>query len=206
MKTVRLLIAGIFVVTICAAFSFAQTGAVPATQPGAANVKIMFIDTSAFDATTGGITRYVAAQNSLVAEFKVVNDDINANISKYEALGKEIQALQNPPKGVPIAEQTLAAKVEEYQGLEVSIKRKQEDAKRKYEIREPQVLGPVTQEIGKALQEFAAQRGIHVILDTSKLAANGLLLAYDPKADVTKDFITYFNSRPPTTATTAKPK
>jgi Skp family chaperone for outer membrane proteins len=206
MKTVRLLIAGIFVVTICATFSFAQTGVVPAAQPTATSVKIMFIDTSAFDAATGGITRYVAAQNSLDAEFKVVRDDINAQIAKYDALGKEIQALQNPPKGVPIAEQTLAAKAEEYQNLEVSIKRKQEDAKRKYEVREPQVLGPIMQEIGKSLQDFATQRGIQVILDTSKLYTNGLLLAYDPKADVTKEFITFFNARPPVTASTAKPQ
>jgi Skp family chaperone for outer membrane proteins len=206
MRSVRIIAAGIFIAAFFAMSAIAQTGTAAATQPATASAKIMFIDTSAFDATTGGITRYVAAQNSLDAEFKVITDDINSQIAKYEALGKEIQALQNPPKGVPIAEQTLAAKAEEYQGLEVSIKRKQEDAKRKYEVREPQVLGPVRQEIGKALQDFATQRGIQVILDTSKLYTSGLLLAYDPKADVTKEFITYFNSRPPGTATTAKPK
>ncbi len=46
-----------------------------------------------------------------------------------------------------------------------------------------------------------------LILDAAKLEGAGLILAVDlPKVDVTKDFITFYNARPATTATTATPR
>ena len=57
------------------------------------------------------------------------------------------------------------------------------------------------------MDEFAKQKGYALILDASKLEGAGLILAVDPaKVDVTKEFITFFNSRPAGTATTAAPK
>ena len=51
-------------------------------------------------------------------------------------------------------------------------------------------------DIGNAIQEFARQKGYAAILDSSKLDSSGLLLAYDDtKADVTKEFIVYYNAR-----------
>ena len=92
------------------------------------------------------------------------------------------------------------------QNLELAIKREQEDAKNKAARREPQVMGPIRQEIGNALQDFAKQKGYALILDAAKLDGAGLILAFDAaKVDVTKEFITFFNARPATTATTAAP-
>jgi Skp family chaperone for outer membrane proteins len=69
------------------------------------------------------------------------------------------------------------------------------------------VLGPILQEIGKAMQDFANQKGYDLILDLSKLDGAAMILAYNPaKADVTKDFITFFNARPATAATAATPR
>ncbi len=61
-------------------------------------------------------------------------------------------------------------------------------------------MGPVRQDIGNALQEFAKKNGYMMILDASKLDGAGLLLAFDEKYDITKDFITFYNARPATTA------
>jgi Skp family chaperone for outer membrane proteins len=108
---------------------------------------------------------------------------------------------------VPIDQKTAAAKVEEYQTLELTIKRKQEDAKARAARREPAVMGPIRQEIGKALQDYATQKGYAMILDAAKLDGAGLILAFDAaKVDVTKDFIAFFNARPATTATTTTPR
>jgi Skp family chaperone for outer membrane proteins len=187
------------------AMFFAASGFGQAAQPATA-FKMAVINTTAFD-DKDGIARYTAAMNSLEAEFAPAQKEINDMATRYQALGAEIEKLRNPPAGVPMNQQTLQAKIEEFQSLETNIKRKQEDGKAKYEKRQAAVMGPVLQEIGKALQDYANQKGYAMILDAAKMDGAGLILAFDPaKVDVTKDFITYFNSRPATTATTAAPK
>jgi len=69
------------------------------------------------------------------------------------------------------------------------------------------VMGPILQDIGRAMDDFAKQKGFALILDAAKLEGAGLILAVDlAKVDVTKEFITFFNARPATTATTAAPR
>ncbi|MBX7170811.1 MAG: hypothetical protein K1X72_07625, partial [Pyrinomonadaceae bacterium] len=62
------------------------------------------------------------------------------------------------------------------------------------------------QDIYKAVQEFSKQKGYMMILDIGKMADADIVMALDEKADVTKDFITFYNARPATTATTSTPK
>ena len=106
-----------------------------------------------------------------------------------------------------VRQAALQAKVDEYQALQVEFKRKQEDAKAKFERRQAVVMGPVMQDIYKSLQDFTTQKGYDLILDAAKLDAGQLILGFNPaKVDVTKEFITFYNARPGTTATTAAPK
>jgi Skp family chaperone for outer membrane proteins len=188
------------------AFVFAASAFGQGAQPAAAPFKMAVINSSAFD-DKDGITRYVAAMNSLETEFAPAQKEINDMATRYQALGAEIEKLRQPAAGVPINQTTLQTKIDEFQSMELQIKRKQEDAKSKYERRYQTVMNPIMQEIGKALQDYAKQKGFALILDTAKLADQGLILAYDEaRVDQTKDFITFFNSRPATTATTAAPK
>jgi Skp family chaperone for outer membrane proteins len=191
---------------------FAAISAVSAFGQAAtaqAPFKMAVIDSEAFAATTGGITRYVSALKALDDEFKPLETEIQGMITKYNTLGAEIKKLQDQAAAgtVPIDQKTAQSKVEEYQNLEVAIKRKQEDGKNRAARRDPAVMGPIRQEIGKALQDYAKQKGYALILDAAKLDGAGLILAFDEtKIDATKDFITFFNSRPATTATTATPR
>lgn len=194
---------------IAASFIFAAITAVSAFgQAPAAPFRMAVIDTGAFDAKDG-ITRYSTAMNALEAEFKPLETEIQGLVTKYNTLGAEIKKLQDQAAAgtVPIDQKSAAAKVEEYQTLELTIKRKQEDAKARAARREPAVMGPIRQEIGKALQDYATQKGYSMILDAAKLDGAGLILAFDAaKVDVTKDFIAFFNARPATTATTTTPR
>ena len=196
---------------IAAAFIFAAISAVSAygqvpaaTQPA----KIVVINTAAFDAKDG-ITKYSNAMTALENEFRPAQTEIEGLAKRYQTLLGEIEnarkAGANP--AVPIKPETIQAKVDEAQGLEIQIKRKQEDGKSKLERRQQQVLGPVLADIGKAMDEFAKAKGYALILDAAKLEGAGLILAVDlPKVDVTRDFITFYNARPATTATTATPR
>ena len=204
MKRLSFIVASFIFAAITAASAFGQTGA---AQPATA-FKMAVIDTGAFD-TKDGITRYATAMNALEAEFKPLETEITGLVTKYNTLGAEIKKLQDQAAAgtVPIDQKSAQAKVEEYQNLELTIKRKQEDAKARAARREPQVMGPIRAEIGKALQEFANQKGLAMILDAAKLDGAGLILAFDAaKVDVTKDFITFFNARPAATATTTTPR
>jgi len=189
-----LLFAAVFSVSV-----FAQA---PATG------KVGLVDTGAFldDKPGAGIPKLKTAYNSLNAEFKSVNDELTTLGTQYQQKVDEYNKLKNST--VPAGD--LEAKASAIQDMETSIKRKQEDAKNKYDKRQEAVVGPVFADIGKALNEYAKAKGYAVILDGAKLEQAGVLLGFDDKYDITKDFITFYNGRggaatASTAATTAPP-
>lgn len=182
--------------------AFAQAPATPATG------KIGLVNTYAFGDEKAGITKFKAAMGTLDTEFKPTNDKLKTMVTRYQTLGTEIENMRktaaNPQ--VPVGGSTLQAKAEEFQTLETQIKREQEDAKAKYERRYQVVVGPVFGDILKAMTDYAKQKGYAVIFDGAKLEEANILLGFDDKFDVTKDFIAFYNARPPGTATAAAPK
>ncbi|MFZ2177410.1 MAG: hypothetical protein WAW17_25950, partial [Rhodococcus sp. (in: high G+C Gram-positive bacteria)] len=67
-----------------------------------------------------------------------------------------------------------------------------------YEKRYQEVTAPVSADIGKALDEFARQRGFTITFDLNKLAP--AILTISPTIDVTQAFIADFNSKYPATS------
>lgn len=200
MKRVSLIAVSFVFAAISAVSAFGQVPA--ATQPA----KIVVINTAAFDAKDG-IVKYSNAMNALETEFKPAQTEIQTMVTRYQTLATEIENARKANPAVPINQASLQTKVDEAQNLEIQIKRKQEDGKVKFEKRQEQVLRPILSDIGKAMDEFAKAKGYALILDAAKLEGAGLILAVDlPKVDVTKDFITFYNARPATTATTATPR
>lgn len=199
MKRISLLIASIVFAVICAGSAFAQTPA---------QVKIGLINTFDFGDEKAGIIKYVNAVKSLNAEFAPARLELDTMDKKLNTLAKEIQTLREQAASgkVPIDERAAQAKVEEAEKLQRDIKFKQEDAKARYERRQQSIMAPVMQDIGKAVNDFAKQKGYTLIFDIAK-DDSGLLLAIgDEKIDVTKDFIAFYNARPAATATNAAPK
>ena len=189
---------------IAVLFVFAAVFAVSASAQGAAAAapKMAVINTAAFDGKEG-ITRYNNAMDSLDTEFKPVQTKLQGYATRLTALRAEIEKLQKPAGNVPIDNSALSAKAVEYENLGKQAKREEEDAKANFERRQAAVMGPVLQDIGKAMQDYANQKGYDLILDVAKLDNAGLILAYNPtKVDVTKDFITFYNARPAGAATT----
>jgi Skp family chaperone for outer membrane proteins len=199
MRTFRLLAVSVFFAAILSVSAFAQA---------ATGGKIGLINTQAFDDDKAGITKYVAALNSLETEFKPTFTEMQTLGTKIQALQKEIQTLQEQAqKGtVPVNQATVNAKLEEYDKLTREYKFKEEDVKARYQRREAAVMGPIRQDIGNAIQEYTKKNGYVIMLDVSKLDNAGLILGLDETADVTKAFITFYNARPATTATTNVPK
>jgi Skp family chaperone for outer membrane proteins len=206
MRTVRLAAASIMMAALFSVAAFAQT-------PAAGVGKIGLINTAAFGDEKTGITKFVTAVKSVNDEFKPAITELQTLTTRYQTLANEAKKLQEqlntsggPPINRPEVQKQLEAKIEEGQSLELTIKRKDEDLKQKSERRSAQVVGPIYNDITKALSEYAKKNGYAVILDGGKLEQAEILMGFDEKYDVTKDFITYFNTRPATTATTAKPQ
>jgi Skp family chaperone for outer membrane proteins len=197
MKKISVLAVSLFLMTFLAVSASAQ-----------AQGKIAVINTYAFGAEKEGITKYITAVKSLNAEFKPLNDELTTMQTKLQTLATEIdninKLLKSNPKAVD--EKSAQAKVDEAEKLQRDIKFKQEEGKSKFEKRQQAVLGPVMEDIYKAVQEFAKQKGYMMILDGAKLEESGILVGITDAADITKEFVVFYNARPATTATTATPK
>jgi len=197
MKTFRFIIVNFIFAAVFAVSVFAQA------QPAA---KIALIDTEAFYDQKVGITKIINAYKSLDTEFKTTTTELENGVKRFQTLQTEIQALQarasDPNNKVPIDQNTARAKVDEAEKLQRDLKFKEEEFKTQLAKREAVILNPINQDIGKVLSEFATQKGYALILDSSKLGQAGVILARDKTADVTDEFIKFYNARPAGSAIT----
>jgi Skp family chaperone for outer membrane proteins len=164
----------------------APTGPVPDT-------KIAYINTEAFGDEKVGITRYVTAVKALEREFQPRQTELNNMQARLKTIADEISKLSGSSVVDP---KTIQAKQDEGENLQRDIKYKKEQADAQFAKRYEEAITPISQDIGKALSQFATQRGITMILDISKLAP--AVLTANPAMDVTQAFITEYNSRPAT--------
>lgn len=202
MKRVSLFIVSLVFAAVFVVSSFAQNGG--AAQPPQTG-KIGWVNTTAFGDEKEGVTKYVNALKALAAEVKPREVELQGIQTKLQNLAKEIQTMQ-ANTAVPVKPEAIQAKQEEGQRLqrEFEFKKKEYDAT--VESRSPAVLGPISEDIQKALETFAKQKGYTVVLDIAPLANANAILVLDPTANITKEFIAYYNTRPATTATTATPR
>ena len=189
----------------------AQPTPTPAAQAPAtpANValptsKMAVIYTDMFLDQKTGIAKFNSVVTKLNNEFQVPKNEIQGMQTRGQTLQDEITKLQNAPAGTPIDQRSLQAKIDQLEQLKKDIQRKGEDAQAAYNRRRQELFTPLQDEIGRALEAFAKARGINVIIDAAQVP---LLYAAD-SIDITRAFITDFNSKNPVTAatTTTPPK
>lgn len=187
------------------AVSFIFTAIFAGAAMGQATTKIGWLDTGAFANEKGGITKYINAYKALGAEVKPKETELVTIQTKIKTIADDITKMQ-AAKGVPFDAKTATSKQEEGQRLqrEFEFKKKEYDAF--VERRGADVIGPIQADISRAIQEFAKQKGYVAILDIDKLANAGAILALDTAANITAEFITFYNARPAGSATAATPK
>ena len=166
--------------------------------------KIGWIDTGAFADPKEGVTKYNNALAALDTEMKPRVNELTTIQTRLKTLSEELN--KPVPANVPVDQKALLAKQDEGQKLqrEFEFKKKEYDAA--VEKRSSEVLGPVSADISRAIQDFAKQKGYAVVLDIAALASANAILALDPASNITKEFVAFYNTRPPTTATAVAPK
>jgi Skp family chaperone for outer membrane proteins len=200
MKRISLLAVSFIFASLAAVSSFAQTPAQTATG------KIGWIDTGEFSNPQGGIGKYINAMKAIDTEMQPRVNELTTIEQKIKTIIDDVNKMNSNP-AVPVKPEVLAAKQEEAQRLqrEGQFKKQEYDAAR--EKRNNEVLGPITGDILKAVSEYAKAKGYSVILDIGPLYDARAVLFVDTGANVTKDFIAFYNARPASaTASTAAPK
>jgi outer membrane protein len=177
----------------------------PAATPTASNApvpdsKIALIDTSMFSDEKNGIYRYVDAARAVQLEFKPRTDELDNLQKRLDTLANEIQTLMKAPAP---DQKTIQARQQQGVSLQAEGKTKKdrldEDLRKRYE----QVIAPISNQIGTAMDQFAQQRGITMTLDASKLLP--VILTALPSTDLTQAFINDFNSKNPRTGPAPRP-
>jgi Skp family chaperone for outer membrane proteins len=156
--------------------------------------KIAFVDTRAFGDERAGITRYVNAVKSLEGEFKPRQDELTGLQTRLASITQDIAKLSGAPVVDPA---TIQTKREEGERIQRDMKYKKEQADADFAKRYQVVVSPISADIGKALDQFATQRGLTMILDISKLEV--AILTVNPAMDVTLAFIADYNAKNPAT-------
>lgn len=205
MKIFRAIAAVAFLAAISAGSVSAQvkptTPAAPATSTQTVNVpetKIALVNTEEFADEKTGISRLVSAMKRVDGEFQPRRTELQTLQQQIEKATADLTKAQ-PLQDAKVSQQQ-ADKIE---GMKTEFKRKGEDAQAAYQKRLQDVLGPVYDDIGKALDAYAKAHGITLILDVTKI--QGIVSASE-SLDITRPFIIEFNSKNPATASLTPPE
>lgn len=174
----------------------ATPAAPQATAPQTATVavpdsKMAMIYSDMFLDPKTGIARFSSLLGTLNREFQPRQAELQGLQTRIQTLTKEIEDTQSvaDPNAIRQKRDQLAQ-------MSTDFKRKGEDAEAAYNKRRQEIFLPLQQDIGKALEAFAKARGITVIVDGSQVP---VVYAAD-SIDITRAFITDFNSKNPATA------
>jgi outer membrane protein len=158
--------------------------------------KLAMIYSDAFLDPKTGIARFSTLLTTLNREFQPRQTELQSLQQKINTLSKEIDDTQNVA-----APDSIRQKRDQLAQMNTDFKRKGEDAEAAYNKRRGEIFLPLQQDIGKALEAFAKARGITVIVDGSQVP---VVYAAD-SIDITRAFISDFNSKNPATASVPTP-
>lgn len=187
----------LLLVTISAAASAQTPGTTTSAPPQTAAVprsKIAVIYSGAFQDAKEGITRFAATVTKLNAEFQPLQTELNQTAQRLNALQEEIKKMQGG--ATPATPQQLQVKIDQFDEQKKAYERKGEDARLNYQRRRGQLLMPLQEDVGKALDVFGKANGITMIIDGTQVP---LVYAADT-IDITKAFIADYNRKNPATA------
>ena len=141
-----------------------------------------------------GIACVMVAMKQIEAKFQPVRNELRGMRDRLNAMRSDLQKKQSIQDAKTTAQQSEAA-----DQLDLQIKRKAEDAQASYQKESLALLDPLQKDIGNALNTYAQQKGISLLIDINRVpvvyAANNL--------DITKDFIAEYNRTHPAAAAPA---
>jgi outer membrane protein len=159
--------------------------------------KIAVIDTARF-------------QNQ-VSEFKVKVDELNRQfeprLKEVQGIADRINALETTLKtqGQTLSAAKTAEMTEQLATMKREYQRKGEDLQADGDRARQRAFEPISVKLQKFVEQYTAQKGIVMLIDLANADQAGAILWFDPRADVTTDFIAEYNKANPVGAAPAAP-
>lgn len=204
MKIDRLIVAVAFVMALAVSPVLAQTrpaGSPASTQTG--NVpesKIALVYTDQFLDAKTGIAKFTSLVATLNREFQPRQTELQQMQERIKTLTNEVNQAQLA--SAVVDQKSVQVKADQLEQLKKDVTRKAEDGQAAFDRRRKDLFSPVQEEIAKALEVYAKQHSINVLIDGSQVP---LVYAAD-SIDITRAFINDFNSKNPATAAVTPPK
>lgn len=170
----------------------AQTAAAPAPAKEIPLSRVAWLNSRAFFAEETGIKRLIRSVKELELEFSGTESELSLLNEKLRTLVGELQKLQ---AGGEANAKAIEEKQTEGLQLQQELQAKQQQAQQAVAQAQQTKQGPIMEDIRKSIEAFAKERDISMLLDGARLGE--ALLYTKPEADVTADFIAYFNEKNP---------
>ncbi len=152
-----------------------------------------------------------AAFQEKVEEFKAKIDSLNrqfeGRVKEVQGLNDKINALETTLKsqsGV-LTPAKVAEMTENLDTMKRDYKRKAEDLEADAGRARDKAFEPITAKLGKFAEGYTAKRGIVMLVDVSNAVQSGIVIWFDPRSDITQDFINEYNKANPVATAATKP-
>jgi Skp family chaperone for outer membrane proteins len=164
-----------------------------AQQPAGGAVpdgKVVVINTTVFPSQVGELK---LKYEQVDAQFKDRSQKLQGLAEQTSKLENEIRAKQNVLTADKFREMQ-----DQYELLKKQVQRDNEDIQKDAEKALEAATKPVRDKLYQALNNYAAKNGIVMVLNLAGAAQSGALAFWDPKSDITDEFIAEYNKANPT--------
>lgn len=141
------------------------------------------------------------------AKVEALNRQFEPRVKEVQSLADKINALETTIKsqsGV-LTPARVAEMTENLEGMKRDYQRKGEDLQAEAGRAREKAFEPITAKLTKFAEDYTAKRGIVVLWDIANAVQAGTVLWFDPRTDVTQDFVNAYNKANPVTTAAPKP-
>lgn len=173
-------------------------GAKPAGAPAPLpKGKVAVVNTAAFQTQVDEFKQKVEALNR---QFEPRVKEVQTTADKITALETTLKSQSGVLAPAKVAEMT-----ENLESMKREYQRKSDDLQVEAGRARDKAFEPISGKLGKFAEDYTARRGIVMLIDLANAVQSGTVLWYDPRSDVTQDFITEYNKANPVTTAAPKP-
>jgi outer membrane protein len=133
------------------------------------------------------------------AKYEALNKQFEPRVREVQGIGDRITALENTIKtqGGTLSAAKVAEMTEQIESMKRDYQRKSEDLQADGNRATDRALEPIKGKLMKFAEQYTAKNGIVVLIDLASAQQAGAVLWFDPRTDVTKDFINEYNKANP---------
>jgi Skp family chaperone for outer membrane proteins len=159
--------------------------------------KVVVINTTVFPSQIGELKQ---KYDQIDSQFKDRYQKLSAVVEQMTKLENEIKAKQNV-----VTPDKYREMQDQYETLKRQATRDNEDLRADAEKALEAATKPVRDKLYQSLNNYSAKNGIVMVFNLAGAAQSGTLAFWDPKSDITEDFIKEYNKSNPVPGAVSAP-